>query len=176
MNNNTEGLNYKRKGQRVHYKVADELGTIVSESTTYVHVLYDGDKASKATLDCDLENIIKLENLTDNELNTLCAEKVMELEPIILGSENWFAGYRLDPRGATIDLFEPLTIPAHNDMLLDRMVKMGFERIDIAYTDEFERWAVMISKDAYETVGEGEHPDRKRAIVIACLRTKRMIE
>lgn len=109
---------------------------------------------------------------TDGELNRFCAEEVMELEPIILGSKKWFAGYRLDPRGATIDYFDPLTNPTHNDLLLEHMAKkwcveishrsVTVDGIIIKQWDCFF-WAPIENRDGAKHVG----PDRKRTIVTA---------
>lgn len=119
--------------------------------------------------------ITGMDSITDGELNRFCAEEVMELEPIILGSKKWFAGYRLDPRGATIDYFDPLTNPTHNDLLLEHMAKKWC--VEISHRSVtvdgiiIKRWDCSFweSNLKIENRNGAKHdgPDRKRVIVIA---------
>lgn len=112
---------------------------------------------------------------TDEELNRLCIEKVLQWELREFGDlyeelqTAWFKGKDLMFYDA--EVFSPLTDPAHNEMVLDRMVDLGWW-VTIESSSNPIEWSCELFRDSPEPIprGDADDPDRKRTVVIACLK------
>lgn len=143
-------------------------------------------------------------DLSDEELNRLCATRIMGWAVGGYKTKN-YAGFEYQGDGwvpvayyksndflpvnfvMDINRWSPLTDPAHNEMVLDRLKKTDnihriyifWDENDVDDDEQAEDWGCEIEywdiNDSSEHIKE-RNRDRKRAIVLSALKAKGVIQ
>lgn len=148
-------------------------------------------------------NPTPLADLSDGKLNALCGRYVMGWEfcekchycggegyhfifderPTWVHRDRYNKDEIDDKYRVQIPEFKPLTVPMHNEMLLDRLVDLGYD-FELDYSNKYRNpgktweatvWVPDTSPYSWDLI-DMEDPDRKRAIVLSALKAKKVIQ